>query len=532
MSSTPTSRPLRARLPDLLAWGAGLLFLGLALRGAFTTGMSWDEIDHRNLGEMALDFYRSLGEERQATTNVMRYYGALHALVGAGFERLFPGLHWVAARHLGSVLFATIGFLYAVRLARLLAGPWAGAVAALLLATLPGWVGHAMFNPVDVPTAGMFAAAFFQLVRLARGLEEARWRTWLVFGVFAGLTLAVRMIGILLVPFAGAVVVGWCLAHLGERARLRAALPRLVGGLALSGVATIVVSFALWPRMLVEPLEGLRDSLARTNQYPWPGQVFFQGQLILATELPRTYLPVFFAITTPLATSLGLAFALVRGATVLWPWRERLPLALALLLPLLFPPVYAALSGAVLYDGVRHFLFLVPPAAALAATGWTGAIGLLGRVRGGALAGTLALLALVAEPCAWTLRHLPLCYVYFHPLAGGLVGASRRYDTDYWALSVRPAAEWIVAHRRELAGDQPLRIVVSSSPHLFRPWLDDPALYQFVPNTEPYHLLFVHSRWQTPGWEFLSPHEVGLRLVPGQVPFWQIYRGRLSPPRR
>lgn len=532
MSSTPTSRPLRARLPDLLAWGAGVLFLGLALRGAFTTGMSWDELDHRNLGTMALDFYRSLGAEREATTNVMRYYGALHALVGAAFEGLFPGLHWVAARHLASVLFATLGFVYAVRLARLLAGPWAGAIAALLLATFPGWVGHAMFNPIDVPTAGLFTAALYHLVRLARGLEEAGWRAWLVFGVFAGLTLAVRLVGILLVPFAGLVVAGWCLAHLGERARLRAALPRLLGGLALAGVATVVVSFALWPRMLVEPLEGLRDTLARTNQYPWPAQVFFRGEFIAATELPRSYLPVFFAVTTPLATSLGLAFALVRGVAALRPLRAHLALALALVVPLLFPPVYAAFSGAVLYDGVRHFLFLVPPAVALAAAGWTGALGLLARVRGGLAAGTLALLALVAEPLVFTLRHLPLCYTYFHPLAGGLAGASHRYDTDYWALSVRSAAEWIVAHRRELAGDQPLRIVVSSSPHLFQPWLDDPARYRFVPNTEPYHLLFVHSRWQKPGWEFLSPHEAGLSLVPGQVPFWQVYRGRLAPPRR
>jgi len=530
MSSTPTSRPGGARLPDLLAWAGGLLFVGLALRGAFTTGMSWDEIDHRNLGTMALDFYHSLGAEREATTNVMRYYGALHALVGAGCEWLFPGLHWVAARHLASVLFATLGCFYAVRLARLLGGPWAGAVAALLLATFPGWVGHAMFNPIDVPTAGLFTAAFYHLVCLARGLEQAGWRAWLVFGLCAGLTLAVRLVGLLLVPFAGAVVVLWCLVHLDQRARLRAALPRLLGGLALAGVATVVVSFALWPRMLVEPLEGLRDSLARTNQYPWPAQVFFRGEYIPATELPRTYLPVFFAVTTPLATSLGLAFALVRGARA--PLRAALPQAAALALPLLFPPVYAASSGAVLYDGVRHFLFLVPPAVALAAVGWTGALGLLARVRGGAAVGALALVALVSEPLVFTLRHLPLCYVYFQPLAGGLAGASHRYDTDYWALSVRSAAEWIVAHRRELAGDEPLRLVVSSSPHLFQPWLDDPELYRFVPNTEPFHLLFVHARWQKPGWDTLAVHEAGLSLVPGQVPFWQVYRGRLAPPQR
>jgi len=529
MSFSPPSRSLRARLPDLLAWAGGLLFVGLALRGAFTTGMSWDEVDHRNLGTMALDFYRSLGAEREATTNVMRYYGALHALVGAGFERLFPGLHWVAARHLASVLFASVGFLYAVRLARLLGGPWAGALAAWLLASFPGWVGHALFNPIDVPTAGMFAAAFYHLVRLARGLEAASWRAWLVFGVFSGLTLAVRLVGILLVPFAVAVVGAWLLAHAGQRERVRAALPRLAAGLAVAGVAALVVSFALWPRMLVEPIEGLRDTFARTSQYPWPAQVFFRGEFIPATELPRTYLPVFFAVTTPLAVTFGLALALVLGARARALGRERWALAVALLLPLLFPPLYATFSGAVLYDGVRHFLFLVPPATALAACGWSGTLAWLARTRAGLAAGVALFVLALAEPLVWTVRQLPLCYTYFHPLAGGLAGASRRYDTDYWALSLREAAEWLVAHRRELAGDQPLRVVVSSSWHLYVPWLDDPSQYVSVSNTEPYHALVVHSRWQKPGWESLSPCEASKSIVPGQVPFWQVYRGRLAP---
>src|SRR5262245_18291952 len=127
-SPTPAGSARRFGPPELLALLGGLAFLALTLGGPFLTGTSWDEVAHRNLGTMALDFYRTGGADRAATESVMRYYGALHALVGTGFEHLFPGLHWVFARHLASVLFATIGFVYAVRLARLVAGPWAGAV--------------------------------------------------------------------------------------------------------------------------------------------------------------------------------------------------------------------------------------------------------------------------------------------------------------------------------------------------------------------------------------------------------------------
>lgn len=537
MSSSDPIPPARARrfgAAEALTLALLLLFVGVAVRGALTTGMSWDEVDHRNYGVMALDFYRTGGADRTAAENVMRYYGALHALVGAGFERLFAGLHWVAARHLASVFFASIGVGFAVLLARALGGRWAGAVAALLLLALPRWSGDAMFNPIDVPTAGMFMAALYFLVRLGRELDSATLGRWLAFGVAAGLTLAVRLVGILLVPFAAVVVAAWAVAHFGEPARLRAVLPRLLLGLALAGVACVLVSFALWPRMLVEPLTGLADSLARTSSYPWPGNVFHGGEFIPATALPRSYLADWFLLTTPPVTLLGLLLALGRGARAWRPFGARLPLAVALVLPLAFPPLYAALSHAVLYDGLRHFLFLLPPLAALAAVGWTGVLTWLARWRVGLAGGVLALVALAAEPLLWSARHLPLTYTYFQPLAGGLARASHEYESDYWGLSMRAAVEWIVAHRTEFVQkDEPLRVLTSTSWHLVAPWLDDPARYVKVPsNQEPFHLLLVHTRFQKPGWATISQMEASQSIVPGQLPFWGIFRGRLAPPVR
>lgn len=523
-------RARRFGAAEAVTLAAVLLFVVATVLGALRTGMSWDEVDHRNYGVMALEFYRSQGADRTAVENVMRYYGALHALVGAGCERLFPGLHWVAARHLASVAFATVGVLHAVALARLLRGAWAGALAALLCLALPRWSGDAMFNPIDVPTAGMFMAALYRLARIARDAEAARWRDWLAFGIAAGLTLAVRLIGILLVPFALGVVVTWLLVHLGDRGRLRRAGPRLALGLALAALATAAVSAALWPRMLVEPLTGLADTLARTQRYPWPGKVLHAGELVPATELPARYLVDWFALTTPPVVFAGLALALVAGVRALRPLRARVPLAAALLLPLCFPPLYAALSGAVLYDGLRHFLFLLPPLAALAGAGWASGLAWLARRRSALAAGVLVFTALLVEPLAWTVRHLPLAYTYFQPLAGGLARASQRYEGDYWALSVREAAEWLGAHRAELApGGEPLRVLTTTSWHLFEPWLDDPA--RFVPvgsSSEPYHVIVVQARFQEPGWETLAEPLAEKVLVPGQVPFWQIHRGPLA----
>src|SRR5262245_42645994 len=104
------------------AWRAtlvvALVYLATCVLGAWQTGTGWDEAEHRRYGELALDFYTSFGHERAAATDVMRFYGALHALCGALAERALPFASWSFARHLVSVAFGLVGFVYCVRLAR------------------------------------------------------------------------------------------------------------------------------------------------------------------------------------------------------------------------------------------------------------------------------------------------------------------------------------------------------------------------------------------------------------------------------
>jgi len=388
-----------------------------------------------------------------------------------------------------------------------------------------------MFNPIDVPTAGMYCAALYYLARIAGALGSARLSDWLRFGLFAGLTLGVRMVGILLVPYAGLSIAAWALLALrSRRADLYRHGPRIVAGFLLATAATIAVSFALWPRMLVEPLTGLADSLVRTQDYPWTGDVLFRGEYYSANALPPSYLAVWFGITTPIATMLGLALALALRARWLPLESAALLRAGIVLFAVLFPPTYATLSHATLYDGIRHFLFVLPPLAALAGCGWGALFAVAAAWRRRAVrAGAVALVAAVAEPLVWYARSYPHAYVYFNPLAGGIARASHRYETDYWALTIREAAEWMVAHRREIVGsDAPMRVVTSSSWHLFSPWLDDSSKYVEVQNDEPFHVGVVHTRFQPLGWaERARPtrHKV---IAEGQVPFWQLFVGPLS----
>ncbi len=528
-----------ARLPDpgVLprldgAWRAtlvlGLAYLALCVVGALQTGASWDEFEHRISGELTLDFYRTLGAERGATTYWTNYYGSFHALVGAAAERLFPTLPWPSARHLGTVAFALLGFVYTVRLARLLAGPWAGFVAALLLATTPRWTGDAMFNPVDIPAGALHVMALYYLARIVGAPEQAGLGAWFRFGLATGLTLSVRAIGLLLWPYATLALTAWAFGARPLGARLRAHGARIAAGFALATAVAAVVTLALWPRLLVEPLATLKDTLLRTNSYPWPGSVLFRGTYYSAHELPSSYLPVWFGISTPLADLLGLGLAVGFAGTWLTRARGAWTRGALVVFAVLFPPCYATLQHATIYDGIRHFLFLLPPLVALAAAGWSAAFARVARLgRGVRLALGAVLAALVAEPVLWYARSHPYEYTYFNPLVGGLARASHGYDTDYWGLTLRSAAETLGEYRRELLGPEGRLVFMTNAPwHLFEPWLDDPSLYEKIGSDDldrPHPVLLLWYRTLPVGWELDPAPDRAKTVVAGQVPFWQTY---------
>jgi hypothetical protein len=126
----------------------------------------------------------------------------------------------------------------------------------------------------------------------------------------------------------------------------------------------------------------------------------------------------------------------VDGAAPGWDLQEIGLLAITILFPLLCQIAGHGPS----FTGMRHFLFVVPPLAALAGIGAQVCLSLVESQRRGA--GLVAYCA-IAVAFAWDATTLvklhPYEYLFYNSLVGGLEGASRRYATDYW-VNIMPAA--------------------------------------------------------------------------------------------
>jgi hypothetical protein len=99
-----------------------------------------------------------------------------------------------------------------------------------------------------------------------------------------------------------------------------------------------------------------------------------------------------------------------------------------------------------MYNGIRHFVFILPPFAVLGglAGAWIARqLKPYGRVA--LAAGTLVLAAGVASPAVEMARLHPFEYTQFNRLIGGVAGARPRYMVDYWGLSLTQAARGLRA---------------------------------------------------------------------------------------
>jgi hypothetical protein len=101
---------------------------------------------------------------------------------------------------------------------------------------------------------------------------------------------------------------------------------------------------------------------------------------------------------------------------------------------------------------LRHFLFVIPAIAALAGIGLDRVMTALAtRSRLVAAGGLAAVTAGLVWNGVILVRLHPYEYLFYNPVVGGLQGASRRYDLDYWFASMPEAIGVLEAYLRHAA---------------------------------------------------------------------------------
>ena len=406
-------------------------------------GITHDEDVQANYGEKLLNWYLSGFQDNAAFEYLDLYwYGGLFDLVAAMLNKVSP-LGYYETRHLLGGLVGIGGLIGVWRLARMAGGPRAGMIAAGLLAMVPTFIGHSFNNPKDAPFAVGMVWAVYALARVVIELPRPRLSTVAWFGFAMGMALSVRVGALLVAGYFGLAV----MTYFALRLRIAGwrQTRRQVGALAWKSALALAICIAViavfWPWAVRSPLNPWA-AVSHFSRYDIDIDSLFAGSLVPATNLPPFYLLGYLAVTMPEVMLLGgavwLGGLLIRRKRASEDKRVVAVVALAAAFPLAFFIAFRPTA----YDGLRHFLFVVPPLVVLAALGleriWAAAEA-HSRARGRAV--LVALLGAAVVQGMTIARLHPDEYIYYNVLVGGVGGAEGKWELDYWSNSMHEAVD-------------------------------------------------------------------------------------------
>jgi hypothetical protein len=437
----------RSRWPDRLALGVLALIALIAALTFRDYGLGWDDFTHAQYGELLLSLYASGFRDTRALSFVNLYlYGGGFDMAAALLAKISP-FDLFETRRLAGAAVGLLGLAATWRIGRRIGGPLAGLIALVLLATCPLYVGHMFINPKDAPFAAAIAVFLLGLVRAIEQYPRPSPATVAILGLGFGLSIGSRIMagfGVLDALFALVLLFAITARHEGLRAA-GADLARFLVALLPAAILAYAAMALLWPWAAADPLNPLRAIETFSHFFEKPWRELYGGELIEPPDMPRSYVPVLLGLKLPelllLLSGAGVLGALCAAARPATEARRR-AILFCLALAALLPIAVTVIARPAMYNGVRHFVFVLPP---LAVAGGL-AFGFIAThlARFGRTILTLAaivLLAGLALPVIGMARLHPYEYVYFNALAGGVRGAQSHYMLDYWGLAFKQAGQ-------------------------------------------------------------------------------------------
>ena len=424
-------------------------------------GLSWDDYAHSEYGDLLLKLYASGFRDQRALSWVnLYYYGGGFDLLAALAAKVLPFTLFETRRLIGAAV-GILGLVVTWRIGRRMGGPLAGLMALILLAACPLYYGHMFVNPKDSPFAVATAIFLLGAMRALEQYPRVALATGSLVGIGFGLSFGSRIMGAF--GLVGALAAVALIFAVESRAHgIRSAGVRL-GHFLWALVPFMVLAYAVmalvWPWSVVDPLNPFRAVEYFSHFFEKPWQELFDGRLISVPDMPRTYVPTLFALKLPVILSVlgfGGAVGAMLAAFIAGIALNRRAVFLLIALATLLPLATTIALRPAMYNGIRHFLFVLPPLAVLGGVAGAFLVHMVSqRSRFAPIVAAIVFIAGVAMPAVEMARLHPYEYTHFNTVSGGVAYARDRFMLDYWGLSLKQASQALLAKLAERGETKP-----------------------------------------------------------------------------
>lgn len=427
---------------------AALVIAFIVISATFRSyGYSWDEAAYNVLyGKLVLKFLSTFGSDRGALTtyNLYLYGGAYDAA-----REFVVGLLSFNPKYVRHFLNASTGLVCmtgAWLAARLIFGSRAGFLALIFLSVTPAFWGHIFINAKDIPFAAGYVWSIYWILRFDRELPRPKIHTTIFLSVTIGLTIGVRIGGVLL--FFYLALIAFHHVVYSKRGNIFGLIVNVI----IICASAWLVMMIFWPAAMLSPLSAPYEAFVAASRFNWHDSVLFNGNRIISGDLPWTYLPVMFGVALPevvlMAVIGGICYSVWKaGERILAGERKDAAGVILFLIAGLFPPIWAIVVKAKLYDNMRHFLFILPILCCMAGGAVSAGISALGKRANKVCMAACALLAVgLLVPVRLMAALHPYEYVYINTLGGGMPDGENNFETEYWLTSYSEALQLTKAH--------------------------------------------------------------------------------------
>ena len=428
-------------------FGALAIFILLTFK---QYGISNDEQVQHVYGQLLLKFYSSGFTDQSAFIYKNLYlYGGFFDLVAASLEKILPIWVW-DIRHLLSAIFGWAGILAVYKVTDKLAGERAALLAALLHTLTGAWSGAMFTHTKDVSFGACMAWALYYTTLMADKLDRIPRNLSIKLGIAVGFALGLRIGGAFAVIYLLLLVL---IASLIQAPTIKEKLgfySKAFIGLLPAGIVAFTLMALFWPWAMMGA-DHILIAAKSFSHFAFNMNTIVDGTFVSIGEVSRSYLLEYLAIRLPEVFLIGILsmiiiilISLPRDIKKIKQFSQNRLAQISLAIAILFPLLFVLYDRPALYNGVRHFTFIIPPLAVLAGIGLSQAWDKLSQYPKWQLSYVIISSALAINTAYILFELKPYEYIYYNHFAGkNLKQAEHHWEADYWSSSLIDATKML-----------------------------------------------------------------------------------------
>lgn len=419
-------------------------------------GISNDEEVQHTYGRLLLDFYRSGFTDQAAFHYKNLYlYGGLFDIIAAILEKITPLWLW-DMRHLLSAGFGFVGLIAAWKTGNELQNARTGFFALALLTATAAWSGAMFTHTKDIPFAAFMTWALYYTILACKAAPQIPRAICIKLGIAIGCALGMRIGGGFAVIY---LILALLFTSLVQTNNLKNRV-QFLWQCTLQLLPAALIAFCLmavfWPWGVMSP-QHPEEAIRLFSHFSFDMLTIDDGKVTSIGAVPRYYLLSYLLVKIPEVFLLGLLsvcllfIANFKKLTTIFKDQNAIalmPVIIAVALPL----AYVLCTKPALYNGVRHFTFVLPPLAILAAVGIDKTLAFFQASKKFTAFYLGTCCVLFTTTLVELIQLHPYEYVYYNHFAGPSALIDQKWEGDYWSSSLREAAKTLtdlpLAHRK------------------------------------------------------------------------------------